>query len=104
MRLAQMFVVELAFRYREVVHPMVRTVHQQADETEATDMLMPTRASLAQRALDARWIDSITSLGILWFVIKEGRRAWAVGVTFHDFDPTHFTAQAVRAVILEGTR
>lgn len=28
----------------------------------------------------------------------------AVGVTFHDFDPAHFTAQAVRAVLLEGTR
>jgi len=28
----------------------------------------------------------------------------AVGVTFHDFDTAHFTAQAVHAVLLEGTR
>jgi hypothetical protein len=28
----------------------------------------------------------------------------AVGVIFHDFDTAHFTAQAVQAVLLEGTR
>jgi hypothetical protein len=31
-------------------------------------------------------------------------RLAAVGVTFHDFDPAHFTAQAVQAVLLEGVR
>lgn len=32
---------------------------------------------LAQLALDAWWVDSVTSLAILWFVIKEAREAWA---------------------------
>jgi divalent metal cation (Fe/Co/Zn/Cd) transporter len=32
---------------------------------------------LAQLALDAWWVDSVTSLAILWVVIKEGREAWA---------------------------
>jgi divalent metal cation (Fe/Co/Zn/Cd) transporter len=31
---------------------------------------------LAQLALNAWWVDSVTSLAILWFVIKEGREAW----------------------------
>jgi len=32
---------------------------------------------LAQLALNAWWVDSVTSLAILWFIIKEGREAWA---------------------------
>ena len=32
---------------------------------------------LAQLAFRAWWIDSVTSLAILWFLIKEGREAWA---------------------------
>lgn len=32
---------------------------------------------LAQLALGAWWIDSVTSLAILWFLIREGREAWA---------------------------
>lgn len=35
--------------------------------------------------------------------VEKAIRLAAVGVTFHDFDPAHFTAQAVRAVLLEGT-
>jgi divalent metal cation (Fe/Co/Zn/Cd) transporter len=31
---------------------------------------------LAQFALNAWWVDSVTSLAILWLVIKEGREAW----------------------------
>jgi divalent metal cation (Fe/Co/Zn/Cd) transporter len=31
---------------------------------------------LAQLALNAWWVDSVTSLAILWLVIKEGREAW----------------------------
>lgn len=31
---------------------------------------------LTQLALNAWWVDSVTSLAILWFVIKEGREAW----------------------------
>jgi divalent metal cation (Fe/Co/Zn/Cd) transporter len=31
---------------------------------------------LAQLALNVWWVDSVTSLAILWFVIKEGREAW----------------------------
>lgn len=36
--------------------------------------------------------------------VEKAIRLAAVGVTFHDFDPAHFTAQAIRAVLLEGTR
>ena len=32
---------------------------------------------LAQLAIGAWWVDSATSLAILWFLIKEGREAWA---------------------------
>jgi divalent metal cation (Fe/Co/Zn/Cd) transporter len=32
---------------------------------------------LAQLAIGAWWVDSVTSLAILWFLIKEGREAWA---------------------------
>jgi divalent metal cation (Fe/Co/Zn/Cd) transporter len=31
---------------------------------------------LAQLALGAWWVDAITSLGIVWFLVKEGREAW----------------------------
>ena len=31
---------------------------------------------LAQLALGAWWIDAVTSLAIVWFLIKEGREAW----------------------------
>jgi divalent metal cation (Fe/Co/Zn/Cd) transporter len=33
---------------------------------------------LAQLAIGAWWIDSITSLAIVYFLVKEGREAWAV--------------------------
>jgi divalent metal cation (Fe/Co/Zn/Cd) transporter len=31
---------------------------------------------LAQLALGAWWIDAVTSLAIVWFLVKEGREAW----------------------------
>jgi hypothetical protein len=31
----------------------------------------------AQYFIGAWWIDSVTSLGIVWFLVKEGREAWA---------------------------
>jgi divalent metal cation (Fe/Co/Zn/Cd) transporter len=31
---------------------------------------------LVQLALGAWWIDSVTSLAIVWFLVKEGREAW----------------------------
>jgi divalent metal cation (Fe/Co/Zn/Cd) transporter len=31
---------------------------------------------LAQIAFDAWWIDAVTSLAIVWFLVKEGREAW----------------------------
>jgi divalent metal cation (Fe/Co/Zn/Cd) transporter len=31
---------------------------------------------LAQLAIGAWWIDAVTSLAIVWFLIKEGREAW----------------------------
>jgi divalent metal cation (Fe/Co/Zn/Cd) transporter len=33
---------------------------------------------LAQLALGAWWIDSVTSLAIVYFLVKEGREAWAI--------------------------
>jgi divalent metal cation (Fe/Co/Zn/Cd) transporter len=33
---------------------------------------------LAQLAIDAWWIDSVTSLAIVYVLVKEGREAWAV--------------------------
>ena len=30
----------------------------------------------AQCLIGAWWIDAVTSLGIVWFIIKEGREAW----------------------------
>jgi len=32
---------------------------------------------VAQYLTGAWWIDSVTSLGIVWFLVKEGREAWA---------------------------
>ena len=34
------------------------------------------RIAAAGGAIGAWWIDSVTSLAILWFLIKEGREAW----------------------------
>jgi divalent metal cation (Fe/Co/Zn/Cd) transporter len=31
---------------------------------------------IAQLAFGARWIDAVTSLAIVWFLVKEGREAW----------------------------
>jgi divalent metal cation (Fe/Co/Zn/Cd) transporter len=31
---------------------------------------------LVQLTLNAWWVDSVTSLAILWLVVKEGREAW----------------------------
>jgi hypothetical protein len=36
--------------------------------------------------------------------VQKAIRLASVGVTFHDFKPAHFTAQAVRAVLEEGTQ
>jgi len=36
--------------------------------------------------------------------IYKAIRLGSVGVTFHDFEPAHFTAQAMQAVLDEGTR
>jgi divalent metal cation (Fe/Co/Zn/Cd) transporter len=32
---------------------------------------------IAQYITGAWWVDSVTSLGIVWFLVKEGREAWA---------------------------
>ncbi len=38
--------------------------------------LVVVAALLAQLALDAWWVDAIASLGIVWFLVREGREAW----------------------------
>jgi divalent metal cation (Fe/Co/Zn/Cd) transporter len=32
---------------------------------------------VVQGLTGAWWVDSVTSLGIIWFLIKEGREAWS---------------------------
>jgi len=32
---------------------------------------------IAQLAFGAWWIDNVTSLAIVWFLVKEGREAWS---------------------------
>jgi divalent metal cation (Fe/Co/Zn/Cd) transporter len=34
---------------------------------------------IAQLALQAWWVDSVASLAIVYFLIKEGREAWSEG-------------------------
>lgn len=31
---------------------------------------------VARWVVGAWWVDAVTSLGIIWFVVKEGREAW----------------------------
>jgi divalent metal cation (Fe/Co/Zn/Cd) transporter len=38
--------------------------------------LVVVGALVAQFFLDAWWVDPVASLGIVWFVIREGREAW----------------------------
>jgi divalent metal cation (Fe/Co/Zn/Cd) transporter len=38
--------------------------------------LVVVAALVAQFFLDAWWVDPVASLGIVWFVIREGREAW----------------------------
>jgi divalent metal cation (Fe/Co/Zn/Cd) transporter len=39
--------------------------------------LMVVVGLTAQYLIGAWWIDAVTSLGIVWFLVKEGREAWA---------------------------
>ena len=39
--------------------------------------LLLCQVGLLVLALGAWWVDSVTSLAILWFLIKEAREAWA---------------------------
>jgi divalent metal cation (Fe/Co/Zn/Cd) transporter len=32
---------------------------------------------IAQATLGAWWVDAVSSLAIVWFLVKEGREAWA---------------------------
>jgi len=38
--------------------------------------LVVVAALLVQLIIDAWWVDPIASLGIVWFLIREGREAW----------------------------
>jgi divalent metal cation (Fe/Co/Zn/Cd) transporter len=38
--------------------------------------LVVVAALLAQATLDIWWVDSVASLGIVWFLVREGREAW----------------------------
>ena len=35
-------------------------------------------ALIAQFAIGAWWVDAVASLGIVWFLVREGREAWSV--------------------------
>jgi divalent metal cation (Fe/Co/Zn/Cd) transporter len=39
--------------------------------------LVVVAALIAQLALGVWWVDAVASLGIIWFLIREGREAWA---------------------------
>lgn len=56
----------------------------------------PCKGTGALRTLPSRSVNRIR--------VQKAIRLAEVGVTFHDFKPAHFTAQAVEAVLAEGTR
>jgi divalent metal cation (Fe/Co/Zn/Cd) transporter len=39
--------------------------------------LVVVAALLAQLAIGAWWVDAVASLGIVWFLVREGREAWS---------------------------
>jgi divalent metal cation (Fe/Co/Zn/Cd) transporter len=39
---------------------------------------------MAQLVLEAWWVDSATSLGIVWFLVREGKEAWQGDECCHD--------------------
>ena len=39
--------------------------------------LVPPLGLVANVLLAAWWVDAVTSLGIVWFVVKEAREAWS---------------------------
>jgi len=41
-------------------------------------------ALVAQLALGAWWVDAVASLGIVWFLVREGREAWEGDDCCHD--------------------
>jgi divalent metal cation (Fe/Co/Zn/Cd) transporter len=41
--------------------------------------LVVVAALVAQLAVGAWWVDAVASLGIVWFLIREGREAWSGG-------------------------
>jgi divalent metal cation (Fe/Co/Zn/Cd) transporter len=43
---------------------------------------------IAQLAFGAWWIDAVTSLAIVWFLVKEGREAWQIEEDDHNIDET----------------
>jgi len=54
-----------------------------ADAVESTTCgwlsFMVVIGLVAQYVTGAWWVDSVTSLAIVWFLVKEGREAWASG-------------------------
>lgn len=38
--------------------------------------LVVVAALIGQLAIDAWWLDAVASLGVVWFLIREGREAW----------------------------
>ena len=48
---------------------------------------------VAQGLTGAWWIDAVTSLGIVWFLVKEGREAWRgegrAAEQGNEFAPSH---------------
>jgi len=39
--------------------------------------LVVVAALIAQFAIGAWWLDAVASLGIVWFLVREGREAWS---------------------------
>ena len=43
---------------------------------------------IAQLAVGAWWIDAVTALAIVWFLVEEGREAWQIEEDDHNIDET----------------
>ena len=54
----------------------------------AAAVLVVVLGLIAQLAFGAWWIDAVTSLAIVWFLVKEGREAWQIEEHDHNIDET----------------
>ena len=62
---------------KELAMPGVRPSVEAVPATKvARPLLLVVVGLVAQLAFGAWWINAVTSLTIVWFLVKEGREAW----------------------------